>query len=143
MGDLRKSGDPVRDLVDAGAVVFRGFVLQHPTLFRIAFQRVVPGMLAGPELTAARTRALSRLEHRVRRLDEDGLLNPTSVPSAVLQFDAMCEGLGNAELRGTVLPILPEGDTEHAWREALHTLIAGFAKVPRTNRRRSSATVAR
>jgi uncharacterized protein YgfB (UPF0149 family) len=36
-------------------------------------------------------------------------------------------GLANAELRGAVLPNLPAGDEEEAWRQALITVIAGFS----------------
>ena len=49
---------------------------------------------------------------------------------AAVEFVAMLEGLGNAELRGAVLRNLPEGDEERAWRDALATVIAGFAGSP-------------
>ena len=39
----------------------------------------------------------------------------------------MLEGLANAELRGAVLRLLPEGAEEDAWRRALTTVIRGFA----------------
>jgi hypothetical protein len=39
----------------------------------------------------------------------------------------LLEGLANAELRGAVLPNLPAGDEEEAWRQALITVIAGFS----------------
>jgi AcrR family transcriptional regulator len=123
---LDETDDPVEDLVDAGAIVFRQLVREHPALFRVTFQRVVPGMQAGPELTAARTRALGRLEAKVRRLQDAGMLGTTSVRQAVIDFNAMCEGLGNAELRGAILPILPSGQEEHTWREALRTLVRGL-----------------
>ena len=100
------------DLIDLGTNGFRPLVLEHPALYRIAFQRAIPGMQAGPELTAARTRAWEK-----------------SVPEAAVEFNAMLEGLGNAELRGAVLRNLPEGDEERAWRDALATVIRGFSAV--------------
>ena len=39
----------------------------------------------------------------------------------------MMEGLGNAELRGAVLRLLPEGNEEETWRNGLTTLVRGFA----------------
>ena len=42
----------------------------------------------------------------------------------------MMEGLGNAELRGGVFGTLPEGDEERAWRNALRSLVDGFAAAP-------------
>jgi AcrR family transcriptional regulator len=126
MDELPETDDPVGDLVEAGASVFRGFVLAHPSLFRIAFQRVVPGLRARPELTDARRGALARLEARIQRVKEAGLLGPKSVRQAALEFNAMCEGLANAELRGGTLRILPEGEEELAWRHGLETVVRGF-----------------
>ena len=45
---------------------------------------------------------------------------------ATIAFNAMLEGLANAELRGTTLSILPTGDEERAWRDALTTVVLGF-----------------
>src|SRR5919108_993884 len=50
LDELPGTKDPAGDLVDVGLRVFRPFVLEHPSLFRIAFQRIVPGLRAGPEL---------------------------------------------------------------------------------------------
>ncbi|MGH9188406.1 MAG: TetR/AcrR family transcriptional regulator [Acidimicrobiales bacterium] len=49
--DLPVTDDPTADLVEARVGVFRRFVLEHPALYRIAFQRVEPDLHAGPELT--------------------------------------------------------------------------------------------
>ena len=43
-----------------------------------------------------------------------------------LEFNAMLEGLANAELRGTILRILPAGEEERTWQEALTTVARGF-----------------
>lgn len=125
---LVESGDVVADLVGTG-LVFRRLVLEHPARYRIAFQRVLPGMEAGPELTAARERAWAQLNAKVRRLEEAGLLEGKSVYEAAMEFNAMLEGLANAELRGDVLRLLPTDPDERAdaWREALATVIRGFA----------------
>jgi AcrR family transcriptional regulator len=126
MDELPETDDPAADLLEAGAGVFRRFVREHPSLFRIAFQRIVPGLPAGPELTEARHRALARLEARIERVKAAGLLGRKSVREAAVEFNAMCEGLANAELRGSTLRILPEGDEERAWRQGLATLVRGL-----------------
>jgi AcrR family transcriptional regulator len=126
LDELPETDDPAADLIEAGAGVFRRFVRSHPSLYRIAFQRVVPGMRAGPQLTAARSGALSRLEARVERVELAGLLGRKSVQQAAVEFNAMCEGLANAELRGATMRILPLGGEERAWREGLATLVQGF-----------------
>ena len=128
---LEETDDPVTDLIDVGVLVFRRLVREHPALYRIAFQRIVPGLDAGPELTAARQRAWGELIAKVARLESAGLLGGKPVPEAALEFNAMMEGLGNAELRGAVLRLLPEGNEEQAWRTALATLVRGFASPAR------------
>ena len=124
---LVETDDAAGDLVDVGVVAFRRLVVEHPALYRIAFQRVVPGLDGGPELVAARQRTWEQLLAKVERLEAAGLLGDKPVPEAAVEFIAMLEGLANAELRGAVLRLLPEGDEERAWRNALTTLVRGFA----------------
>jgi AcrR family transcriptional regulator len=128
IAELVETDDPIADLVMVG-VVFRALVLEHPALYRIAFQRIVPGLRAGPEVTAARERAFAALQAKIRRVEAAGLLGRTSVAQATIAFNAMLEGLANAELRGTTLRILPAGDEERAWRDALTTVARGFART--------------
>lgn len=129
---LEETDDPAADLVEIGASVVRRLVLEHPGLYRIAFQRVVPGFTAGPELTASRQLAWNQLLGKVARLEAAGLLRGISVEEAARAFNAMMEGLANAELRGNVLRLLPEGGEEEAWRTALTTLVRGFATAARS-----------
>jgi AcrR family transcriptional regulator len=123
---LEETDNPAADLVDVGVLVFRRLVREHPVLYRIAFQRIVPGLDAGPELTATRQRAWNQLVAKVARLETAGLLGGKAPPEAAVEFNAMMEGLANAELRGSVLRLLPEGMEEEAWRNALTTLVRGY-----------------
>ena len=134
---LPVTDDPVADLIATGAIAFRTFVREHPALYRVAFQRMLPGMRAGDELQAARDRARAELETRVRRVGDRGLLGDLSVPRAALEFGAMVEGLGNSELRGTTFSVLPAGEEESAWRAALGTVVKGWGGRPSGRRRRS------
>lgn len=127
--DLAETRDPAADLLAVGRV-FRALIIEHPALYRIAFQRIVPGLAAGPELTAARERAFSRLLAKVQRLADAGLIRSRTVREAAVEFNAMLEGLANAELRGAILRILPEGREEETWRNALTTVIRGFTAAP-------------
>jgi AcrR family transcriptional regulator len=127
VGKLVETDDPVADLVAVGVPVFRSLVLEHPALYRIAFQRIVPGLRAGPEVTGAREHAHALLHAKIRRVEDAGLLGRKTVLEAALEFNAMLEGLANAELRGSTLPILPPGAEERTWREALTTVVRGFA----------------
>jgi AcrR family transcriptional regulator len=140
IGRLPTTKDPASDLVAIGVRVFRRLVLDHPGLYRIAFQRVVPGLGAAPELTEARQRAWEQLLGRIARLQSAGGLGETSLEAAAIALIAMFEGLGNAELRGNVLRTLPAGREEEVWRGSLETLIAGFARTGtpgRTSRKRT------
>ena len=62
--ELPETDDPVADLVAVGIPVFRSLVLEHPALYRIAFQRIAPNFTAGPEVVKARERALAGLVER-------------------------------------------------------------------------------
>jgi AcrR family transcriptional regulator len=126
MDALGETDDPVEDLVAVGVPVFRTLVLEHPAPYRIAFQRITPGFRAGPEVVEARERAYAGLRRRVERLADAGLLGDKPVSEAAVEFNAMLEGLANAELRGTVFRTLAAGEEERAWREALLTVIRGF-----------------
>ena len=125
-GAIPETDDAVADLVETGVQGFRRFVKGHPALFRIAFQRIVPGLRAPAELSEARERAFDLLAARIRRVQAAGLLGETPLREALVEFNAMCEGLANAELRGAVLPILPAGEEEQAWRDSLSTVVRGF-----------------
>ena len=127
---IPETDDPVTDLVAVGVQAFRPLVTERPALYRIAFQRVIPRLQAGPELTAARERAFMQLRGKIERARAAGLLGETSIDDATVAFEAVMEGLANAELRGATLPILPAGDEERAWRTALETVIRGFAASP-------------
>jgi AcrR family transcriptional regulator len=127
---LLETDDPVEDLVAVGPKVFRRLVLEHPALYRIAFQRIASGLDPGPGLTAARDRAFAGLLAKVARLEPAGLLGSKPVREAAVEFNAMMEGLANAELRGAVFRNLPEGEEERAWHDALSTLVRGFAAGP-------------
>jgi AcrR family transcriptional regulator len=134
---LPETKDPAADLVAIGTDVVRVLVRDHPALFRIAFQRIA-GLQPEPLLLEARERAWVQLQGRVRRLEHAGLLGTKSVPDAAREINAMWEGLANAELRGDVLRIMPKGDEETAWRDALTTVVRGFNAVPSPRRSRSN-----
>jgi AcrR family transcriptional regulator len=124
--ELPETDDPVADLVAVGTDVVRRLVRDHPALYRIAFQRIA-GLQPESDLVEARERAWVQLQGRVQRLKDAGLLGRKAVPDAARELNAMWEGLANAELRGDVLRIMPPGEEERAWRDALTTVLRGFS----------------
>lgn len=115
------TGEPIADLVEAGAGGFRRLAVEHPSLFTIAMQqRELPADLARG-LGEAAGDAWTRLVARVERLAESAPLG-RSVHEAATQYHALCEGLAAVELRG----FLTRGDEERMWRQALTALVLGF-----------------
>jgi AcrR family transcriptional regulator len=125
-----ETDDPGADLVELGARMYRGFVTEHPSLFRIAFQRIVPAFTLRTELLEVRAAVWRQLEDKLARLRDAGGLDGRSVTEAAVEFNAMCEGLANAELRGGTLRREPGVDGETVWRDAFRTLIRGFRATP-------------
>ena len=127
---LPATDQPWDDLVEV-ALIFRGFALEHPALFSIAFHRADPAIW--PRFRAAAMDALAVLDQRFEPLADADLLGGRSVPEASTQFRALGEGIAWTELRGNPLP----PDPERFWRNAFAALIAGFAASNRPRRTRS------
>ena len=145
MDNTLETDDPAADLVEMGVSVYRRLVLEHPALYRIAFQRIVPDVRAGPELTEARERSLSRLLAKVQRVADAGQLGSMSVRDGAVAFNAMCEGLANSELRGTTLSILPQAKRNapgatpsRRWSEASTRTAAEAVQHPQMGTQRSA-----
>jgi len=122
-----ETDDPAGDLIRLGSRMYRNFVREHPSLFRIAFQRIVPEFQMTPALVTVRREVWGQLEAKVARLAEVDGLGGRSVLEAAVEFNAMCEGLANAELRGGTLRETDGVDAETVWRDAFTTVVRGFA----------------
>ena len=122
---LPLTADPAADLVAAGVRGFRRWALQHPELFRLAFERAeadAPPTVQDSEVARA---AFERLIGRVRRLAEQGLIAPGSVEPLAVAFHSLCEGLASVERRRT-LPLPWRRDPEAVWTASLAALVRGF-----------------
>jgi hypothetical protein len=114
------TGDPYHDLIEA-ALMFRRFALEHPALFQVAFQRVVPAVW--PRFQSAATDALATLRGRFEPLAATDRLGGRPVTEAVVTFHCLCEGMAALELRGIPFAL----DPEQAWRSAFRALLTGLA----------------
>lgn len=118
---LPVTNDAVGDLVEAGAVVFRRFALDHPVLFRLGVLKVAVSPELACQFRDAAEHALAGLHYRIGRLAEGGQLGTRGVADAACEFHALCEGLASIELRA----MMPrEGD--RLWRDALRSLLMGW-----------------
>lgn len=124
VAEQRTSSDPARDLAGAG-LVFRRWALDHPSLFRVSIQRMLPDPRLAARFSAAAGEAFAVLEAKVARVQDAGLLGNRSVRDTAVAYHALCEGLASVELRGV---LLPAGNEERVWRDALSALVMGFTQ---------------
>ena len=111
--------DAAADLVEVG-VAFRRTAIEHPSLYRLVFLRIVPDLELGPEFAQLAFDAFGKMQARVERVAPGG----PSVHERALAFHALTEGLASMELRGQMLSTV---DAEGVWRDALTSLVRGFA----------------
>lgn len=123
-----RTADARDDLVGIGAEVYRRFVREHPSLYRLTFQRVDPHLETPPEWLAARLECFARVEELTARIGAAGRLGNRSVRQAAVEFNVVCEGLANAELRGGTLR--DDAPPEQVWRDAFAALLVGWAAQP-------------
>lgn len=119
---LPRTGEPTKDLVEAALSVFRPFALDHPSLFRMAFQLQGAPSAAARRFAPSSTEALQHLRGLVARV-VGSEPNSREVQDATLQFHALCEGLAALELRR----VLPRGSEERVWRQGMTALVSGLA----------------
>jgi AcrR family transcriptional regulator len=121
---LAPTDDPGADLIEAG-LMFREVVTGHPALFAIGMQKsLAPGSSA--VVQAAAGAAWDELRQTFRRLADAGRLGGRGAEDAMIEFDALCEGLAALELRGALGP----AHAERIWRDALTALVTGFPAAP-------------
>ena len=121
LGTISPTEDPGADLVEAG-LMFREVATGHPTLFAIGMQKTLPPS-GSPEVRSAASTAWDLLGQTFHRLADAGRLGSRGVGDAMVEFDALCEGLGALELRGALAP----ADAERIWRDGITALVNGFA----------------
>jgi AcrR family transcriptional regulator len=119
------SDDPAADLVRAGVVGFRQWVVDHPALFRVGFQHqiAVPREVWSRFETSAQS-ALGALHDLIRRVEQVGGLRGRTLEQATWQFHSLCEGLAVAELRDEFCS--PTDNSTRIWADALGALVAGW-----------------
>jgi AcrR family transcriptional regulator len=123
VADVPRTDDPAADLVEAAVRNFRRWALEHPALFRIAFQRAEIAPELAERFRPTRLKALEDLVELVSRaMGLEGGLGNREVLETTAKFDAMCEGLALLELRGG----LPPDRAEQVWRDGLAALVTGM-----------------
>jgi AcrR family transcriptional regulator len=124
---LPQTDDPGTDLVEAGIHAFRAFAIEHPNLFRLGFEQMVPSVALTPEQDAERSQAIRALHAIVLRCRDAGLIGKREAREVTWQCHAFCQGLAAVELQGW----FPKGDDPvRMWRDALGAFVAGLRSPP-------------
>lgn len=119
---LPPTSDPMADLVAAGTLGFRPFVLSHPALFQIGIQQTFLPPEVARTITPAAERALPALHSRIARLRDADRLGARTISEAAWEFHAVCEGLAALELRCWI----PPDDGNRLWQDTLNALVTGW-----------------
>jgi AcrR family transcriptional regulator len=122
--------DPQEDLISLGISGFRKYALARPNLYRLAFERLVPGMNPQPEDTAVALLSLERLRARLARFTAQYPCGHRTLTQLAFQYHALCQGLSALDLLGW---LAPEQAAEQVWRDGLTSLIVGFKHLPVEN----------
>jgi AcrR family transcriptional regulator len=123
MRSIVDSGDPVADMASSG-MAYRRFAIEHPTLYSVMFDRVVPDFVPGIEAHELASSTLGLLAERIERAMSAGALRTADpLPTAALVW-ATCHGVVSLELKG-VGPI--SIDWPDVYDRAIKTMIAGLA----------------
>jgi AcrR family transcriptional regulator len=118
--------DPIADVVAAGMQGFRAWTLEHPTLYRLTFDRMMTGDTTDRRVSVAASAALEHLRVRVVRACDAGALGGRDVADVIAEFHALCEGIATVELRG----MLPPDRAERLARDAFEVLLQGMTIPP-------------
>lgn len=132
-----RTRDPGADLVAIGVQGFRRFALEHPNLFRLAFERLVPGLRRSEEDQAVALEALRELVRAVERCIDAGIIVDRAARDVAVGWHGACQGLASTELQGW---LSRDGDPVGLWEGTLEALLRGLgtppAPKPRARRRK-------
>ena len=125
VGSLPLSEDPGEDLVRGSVLGFRGYVVEHPDLFRLFFSPSTSLDAFGSGVRSAASASYEQLIRRVQRVHEAGQLGDYTVAEAVVLWDAICTGLAMREVCG----LIDRENAETIWYDGLRALLAGLSST--------------
>jgi AcrR family transcriptional regulator len=119
--------DPGADLIGLAIDGFRAYALEHPQMFRLTFEELVPGIRLAETDRSVGAGALERLVSRAQRAAEAGVLGGRDARMAAFQWHAAVQGLTSMELSDLMARWGIEPVT--FWRDTLRALLAGLAET--------------
>jgi AcrR family transcriptional regulator len=122
MDEVPVTADPLADLHECGRS-YRRFALEHPTLYAVMFERVVPDYEPSPGALASGLATLEHLAHRLQRVMDAGLMRPAPSLHVAAMVWSTCHGAVSLELKQKLAVAV---DWEAVFRDTTDTLIRGL-----------------
>jgi AcrR family transcriptional regulator len=123
MSSAKVSDDPIADIRSCG-LAYRRFAIEHPTIYSVMFDRVVPDFVPTIEAQTLAGSTLGQLAKRLERAMTAGKLRSADPLSTAALVWATCHGVVSLELKQV-------GPTTVAWADvynnAMDMIVAGLA----------------
>lgn len=130
-----RTADPRADLVAVGGA-FRAFAIEHPSLFRLTFERVQAEVFSQERVINAAVIAHGALQEIIQRAQDSGAVDPNRNPNEIaFMIHAACQGLAGSELAAEPPPVgagmwkqaLGDYDRSEAWDIVLNAIVDRLA----------------
>lgn len=122
MSSIVPTDDPIADLASCG-MAYRQFAIDHPTLYSVMFDRVVPDFQPTDDAKLIAGSTLGLLAQRLERAMTAGALRPGDPLHTAALVWATCHGVVSLEQK-TVEPMAI--DWPEVYQQALRMIIAGL-----------------
>lgn len=124
MNAIERTDDPLGDLKACGRS-YRRFALDHPTLYSVMFERVVPDYEPSPAALASGLATLQQLADRLQRCMDAGVIHPAPPLHAAAMVWATCHGAVSLELKQKLAVAV---DWEAVFLDATNAVIRGLGR---------------
>lgn len=124
MNAIDRTDDPLADLQACGRS-YRRFALDHPTLYSVMFERVVPDYEPSPAALASGLATLQQLADRLQRCMDAGVIRPAPALHAAAMVWATCHGAVSLELKQKLAVAV---DWEAVFLDATDAVIRGLGR---------------
>jgi AcrR family transcriptional regulator len=122
---VRLSDDPAADLLNVTIHGYRRFALEHPNLYRLLFERLVPEFVVTPADFDHARASFRQIYDQIDRCIRAGLIVDRSAGSATYQWFATVHGLTSLELQGV---FEPRSRGVVVWKRTLGSLLVGLGQ---------------
>ena len=118
--------DPFENLLALTIHGFRAFARREPHLYRLIFERPLPGFTPSAEDRLGLRQALAALGARTGRVAAAGLAGGRDPMRLAVEWTLVAQGLVSAELNASP----PEAQDEGVFRDVLRSLFEGWRTPP-------------